>query len=302
MPNYAGYVNTAAASLYPNNTAVFELTRAQGGVTGYVHPFDVVPDFDRGDRSTHGIPVDAALGRIDYLEVVGFSDHLATAAIWYRLLNTGIRLAAGAGTDAMANFASLRGHVGMSRVFVKSGRLDYRAWLAALKAGKTFATNGPLLRFTVDGKEPGDEIRLPAGRHRLSARVTLRSIVPIDSLEIVSNGTVAGSIPLTGNRTTADATVSVDVERSGWLTLRAFSRASRHPILDIYPFATTSPIYLTVGGAPVRSPADARYFVQWIDQLAGQARAHPGWNSDRERDRVLADIAKARAFFAEQAQ
>jgi TolB protein len=94
LPNYAGYVNTAAASLFPHNGAVFELSRAQGGVTGYVHPFDTAPDVA---TTTNALPVDAALGRIDYLEVCGFSDHLATSEIWYRLLNTGIRLAAGAG-------------------------------------------------------------------------------------------------------------------------------------------------------------------------------------------------------------
>jgi len=302
MPNYAGYVNTAAASLFPNNSAIFDLARAQGGLSGYVHPFDAVPDFDKGDRTRHAFPVDAALGKLDYLEVVGFSDHLATAGIWYKLLNTGVRLAAGAGTDAMANYASLRGHVGMGRVFVRSGRLEYNAWLAALKAGKTFASNGPLLRFSLNGREPGDEISLPAGSHRLTARVSLRSIVPIDSLEIVHNGAVVHSVPLAGDRTSADATVSLEVAASGWLTLRAFSRQARHPVLDVYPFATTSPVYLTVAAKPMRSPADARYFLQWLDQLVPQVSAHPGWNNDRERDRVLADIAKARAFFEERSR
>jgi hypothetical protein len=302
VPNYAGYLNTAAASLFPTNSAVFDLTRGQGGVTGYVHPFESVPDFVRGDRTNHALPVDAALGRLDYLEVVGFSDHRATAAIWYRLLNTGVRLAAGAGTDAMANFASLRGPVGMSRVFVRSGRLDYRAWLAALKAGRTFASNGPLLRFSLEGREPGDEIVLPAGRHRLRARVALRSIVPVDSLEIVRNGVVVHSFPLSGSRTSAEAVVNLEAESSGWYTARAFSPRSRHPVLDVYPFATTSPIYITVGGAPIRSAADADYFVRWLDQLGPPAAAHPGWNSAAERDRALGDIAKARAFFRERSQ
>ena len=118
----------------------------------------------RPDPITNALPVDVALGKVDYVEIVGFSDHRTTAEVWYRLLNTGFRIPAGAGTDAMANFASLRGPVGMNRVFVRSGpKLDYRAWLAALKAGRTFASNGPLLSFTLDGHEVGDEIR-PAGR------------------------------------------------------------------------------------------------------------------------------------------
>ncbi|MFN0182144.1 MAG: CehA/McbA family metallohydrolase [Gemmatimonadales bacterium] len=296
LPNYAGYVNTGAASLYPHNTKIFELTRAQGGLTGYVHPFEAVPDFAKGEILNHAFPVDAALGRLDYIEVVGFSDHLATAAIWYKLLNTGLRLPTGAGTDAMANYASLRGHVGMGRVFVKSGRLDYRTWLAALKAGRTFATNGPLLTFSIDGAEPGDEIARP-GRATLIARLSLRSIVPVDSLEIVANGRVIHSVPLTGDRRRADATVPIEATASGWYTLRAFSRQSRHPVLDIYPFATTSPIYLTIAGAPIRSAEDARFFIAWLDGMERGAVAHPGWNSAAEKDRVLGDIRQAREFF-----
>ena len=35
------------------------------------------------------------------------------------LLNCGLRIPAGAGTDAMANYASLRGPVGLNRVYVE---------------------------------------------------------------------------------------------------------------------------------------------------------------------------------------
>ncbi len=298
LPNYAGYGNTAAASLFPNNTALFDLTHEQGGITGYVHPFESVPDFAAGDKTTHALPVDAALGKVDYLEICGFSDHLSTSAVWYRLLNTGVKLAAGAGTDAMANFASLRGHVGLCRVFAETGRLDYRRFLGAVKAGRTFATNGPLLGFTLGGHGIGSTIELPAGGGKLVARVWLRSYVPVDSLQVVGSGEVIESIPLEGDRTRADRTVTLAAKATGWYLVRAFSRHSRHPVLDLYPFGTTSPIYVTVGGQPIRSPKDAQYFVAWLDQLAGPAAAHRGWNDDIERSTVQQDIARARDFFS----
>ena len=117
---------------------MIDQAHAQGGLSGYVHPFDPpAPDPTSPDPLTYSLPVDVALGKVDYLEVMGFSDHLATAGVWYRLLNAGFRIPAGAGTDAMTNFASLRGPVGMNRVFVRSGpALQYRSWLAALKAGR----------------------------------------------------------------------------------------------------------------------------------------------------------------------
>jgi Tol biopolymer transport system component len=299
LPNYAGYFHTAAASLFPDNSTIIDLAHAQKGISGYVHPFDPPPPDPNGpDPLTYALPVDVALVKADYLELVGFSDHRITADVWYRLLNTGFHVPAGAGTDAMANFASLRGPVGMNRVFVRSGpRLDYREWLAALKAGRTFASNGPLLTFTLEGREVGDEIELPAGPRRLSAKVSLRSLVPVEKLEIVSNGAVVATIPTTAGGTRADATIPVSVAGSGWYTLRAWSAGSAEPVLDIYPFATTSPIYVTVNHQPVRNADDARYFVRWIERLEAAAGAHAGWNDSTEKADVMGRLSAAKAIF-----
>ncbi len=310
IPGYAGYVNTAAASLYPTNAEVADLARAQGAVAGYVHPLDWDPVGDRSGEGSliAGLPVDAALGKVDYYEAVGFSDHQATSRFWYRLLDCGFRIPAGAGTDAMTNYASLRGPVGLNRVYVRTdGLIDHGRFLAGLRAGRTFATNGPLLELAVRPRgmqawsEPGDTVTLGPGRHDLEARVWLRSIVPLDRLEVVGNGAVVASVPLTGDRTSAEATVRLPVAGSGWLVLRAYAERARHPILDVYPFATTSPVYVTVEGAPVRSAEDARYFLDWIDRLRAFVERHPGFNTESERQAVLARLAAARVVYGSQA-
>jgi TolB protein len=300
LPAYAAYANTAAASLFPTNATVMDLARAQGGVTGYVHPFDSYPDPEDSTKTlTNELPVDVALGKVDYYEALGFvDDYVATARVWYQLLNCGFRLPAGAGTDAMADFASLRGPVGMNRVFVKSGApLQHRRWLAALKDGGSFATNGPLLGFTMDGKALGDELSLPAGKHELVAAVTLRSNVPIDHLEIVRNGEVIKDIPLSGDRSAVSTAIRIPVRESGWYLLRARGNQSAYPILDVYPYATTSPIYVTLGGKPIRSRLDAEYFIAWIDRLQAGVLAHRDWNSAAERSVVLDQISRARGEF-----
>ena len=66
-------------------------------------------------------------------------------------------------------------------------------------------------------------------------------------------------------------------------------------MLDFYPFGTTSPVYVTAGGAPVRSASDARYFATWIDRVRAAAEAHPGWNTPAEKQDVLALLAQAHA-------
>jgi hypothetical protein len=300
LPGYSAYANTAAASLYPTNAAIMDLAHAQGGVTGYVHPFDSYPEPNDSTKPiSDELPVDVALGKVDYYEALGFvDDYQATARVWYQLLNCGFRLPAGAGTDAMANFASLRGPVGMNRVFVQSGTpFTQRRWLAALKAGKSFATNGPLLNFTLDGKGVGSELSVGARRRSLTARVTLTSIVPVDHLEIIRNGEVLVEIPLSGDRTREVTSAQVPVRGSGWYLLRARGEGPAYPILDVYPYATTSPIYVTVDRQPISSPRDATYFVAWIDRLASAASANRNWNTEDEKKEVLEQIREARAQF-----
>jgi TolB protein len=300
LPGYAGYAGTAAGSLVPTNADVLDLAHAQGAIGGYVHPYDNDPDpFDSTARITHEFPVDVALGKVDYFEALGFEDdYLGTAHVWYRILNCGFRVPTGAGTDFMANYASVRGPIGLNRVFVETrGPLTHERFLAGLKAGRTFATNGPLLGFTLDGHGIGDEIQLPAGEHRLTARVTLRSYVPVDRLEIIGNGKVVATIPLNAGRDSASTSVIIPVDRSGWYLLRALGDQAEEPVLDVFPYATTSPIYVTIGGQPVRSADDAAYFLAWIDRMTAAVQAHDEWNDEREHQAVLDQLGRAREEF-----
>ena len=62
----------------------------------------------------------------------------------------------------MANYASLRGPVGMNRVFLDTGGERGAAALkAALKQGRGFVSNGPLLGLELDGTHPGGTLRCP---------------------------------------------------------------------------------------------------------------------------------------------
>jgi TolB protein len=304
VPGYAGYTYTASASLYPDNGAVADLAHAQNALVGYVHPFDVAPDPDRDKTITDGLPVDVALGKVDYYEVVGFSNHRESASIWYRLLNCGFRLPAAGGTDAMTNYASLRGPAGLARVYVLpdpaagTGPLAReRAWLTGLKAGRSMATNGPLLGFTVENKPPGGEIDLPKGEHELHYRGWMRSLTGIDHLEVVLNGKVVKSIALAGDRVTADIDDIIKVKESGWLALRAWNDHATPDVFDLYPYATTNPVFVTVDGRPVRSNADAAFFLKWIDKVKASAAANRDYNTQTERDAVLRHIDDARRVF-----
>jgi TolB protein len=295
LPDYAAYPGTALASLSPTNAEVFDVAHAQGAITGYVHPFDVAPEFaEITGGIPYELPVDVAIGKVDFLEVMGYSDHLITSGIWYKLLNCGFRIPAAGGTDAFANFAQLRGPPGLIRTYANAGRtLDHRRWLDALKTGRTFVTNAPLLTFTLNDREAGSELRFPfSGRHRVRARVTLRSPVPVERLEIVGNGVVVARLD-----GASDTTLTLLVSRTSWFVARAYSARPRLPVLDLYPFASTSPIYVRVGNEAPRCREDAEFFLRWINLLSQRVRADTNWNTPGERERALSTISRAHEEF-----
>ena len=122
-------------------------------------------------------------------------------------------------------------------------------------------------------------------------------IVAVDHFEVVGNGEVVASLPLEAGGTAGLARQEIEVDRSGWYLLRAWNSRAAHPVLDSLPFATTSPIYVTLGDEPVRSAGDADYFVAWIDRLVQAADTHAGYNTAQEKAAVLERLGAARAVF-----
>ena len=289
-PDFSAYRHTALDSPYPHNGVIADLAHAQHGLVGYVHPFDTFPDPAKDPVLSNALPADAINGKIDYLEVVGFSDHKATAAVWYRLLNLGLHLAAGAGTDAMANYASLRGPVGMNRVFLDTGgRRDNESLAAALKGGHGFVSNGPLLGLLVGGKKPGETTQ-PGRSH--AYRIALRSPVAMDHLELVNNGKVAKTFDLSGDRRSLDSEGTIELE-DGWVLLRAWNDGADPQVMDLYPYATTNPVWL--GEAKAASAAqDARYFAGWLERVMEAAAARDDYNDAEERRATLDYLRQAR--------
>jgi len=220
----------------------------------------------------------------------------------------GFRIPAGAGTDAMANFASLRGPVGMDRVYarVPSGPVKIESFLDALKSGKTVATNGPLLDFSLGGEQIGGEVKL-SGAKNVSFSASLRSIVALDHWELVCYGAKQAQgdsgpyfvqeLKMNASRDGGDAHGEVAIEKSGWCLVRASSDKSKYPILDNYVYGTTSPIYVTVDGKKPSSHEDAEYFVKWMDRTTAMASKYGYWNSDAEKNVALRRLKAARAIY-----
>jgi TolB protein len=278
IPDYVGYQNTIVDSLYPPNTEPFRIVREEGGFAGYAH------------GAGPGFAADLALENVDFVE----ANAMESMEPLYRAWNCGYRVVASAGEDAFPNF--YRSYIiGSNRVYVRTGpKLDYRKWMADFRAGRSFVTSGPLVFFSIDGKQPGDEIRVTGGGHQFSADIEVESITPIERVDVLYNNRVVAQETPSDRPLKLRLKKTLTADRSGWFAVRVRAAYARHPLRRPYPFAATMPIWVTVDGRPPRSRQDADYFLAGIDKTLRQALALPAWNNESEKDAVRKLYAEAR--------
>jgi Tol biopolymer transport system component len=299
IPDYSAYPQTAVESYFPHNGYIADRAHAQQGIVGYVHPFERVSIYPRQSETLyHALPVDAAIGKVDYYELMGFADHKASADVWYQLLNCGIRLPLGAGTDAMTNYASLRGPVGQNRLYVRRrGATDINAFLKDLTDGRGFVTNGPLMGFTIAGLGPGDSLVISSRKQRFAYTGFLRSQVPIDHVEVVYNGTVVATHNPTGDKTSVDISGSLNLPEDGWLLLRVWNDLGHPDLFDLYPYASTNPVFVKSNKPNGNTQLAGKYFLEWVSRIESRVGAIP-FRTEEEKSMVVRDVAKAKAFYS----
>ena len=298
-PFVTGYEGTGIESLYPSNTDIFRYAKQQGGIGAYVHPYYADGDpLETTLGTAKGFPVDVALESLSYHELWSQSAGDAPLLVWYHTLNNGFRVPVTGGEDSISSLHRVE-LVGVSRGYFQIGDqpFTWQSWMKALLAARGFVTNGPLLEFNANGAGMGEEVTVPAGGGRVTFSGTLNSIVPVQRFELVANGQVVHTIPLTGDKRRASFELPLEVKTSGWYSLRAIGAPLTFPTENTKPLAVTNPIYVIAGGQPIRSQASAGYFVKWIDKLTAMASADKGWRSDKEKAHVLGQFKEARDIY-----
>ena len=292
------FVGGAGGTAYgqPSLESIYlEGARAQGGLAGFMHPYQSAPRTPQQAAATL-IAVDLALGLGDYYDIGAlWSDEAASADFYYRLLNAGFRVPATGGTD---NFSDvfLDPPPGSDRTFAHvTGSLTHASWLDAIKRGRTFFSTGPLLFLTVEGREPGDEIALAAtAPTQMRVKADVASIAPVETLEVLVNGEVVQTVRATDPLKVAfDG--QIDVPLGGWVAARARGPASRY-LGDDYAFAQTSPVYVVRGGKRFVKMSDVQFLSETCDAIWARVEK-ARWRSDAERAAFRAAIDKAKAYY-----
>ena len=296
LPFTAGNPNTAYAQ--PElDIPYLDGARQQGGIAGYVHPYNNPVRQPAGGAGIL-IPVDIALGKGDFYDIGALvSDEVGSAEMYYRFLNCGFRIAATSGTD---NFSDVWRDPppGADRAYVQvRGPLSLESWIDGIKAQRTFGTTGPLLFLEVEGTGPGEEIALTgADRRELTVTVEAVSIAPLDKLEVIVNGRVAATAtPADPHKVSFNGSVAVPL--GGWIAARVVGPPSRY-ISDSYAFAQTSPVYVVRDGTRFTSAEDATFLRDVVDAIWARVDSQQTrWRTTADREKFKAAIDQARAVY-----
>jgi TolB protein len=292
-PFTASYEATALASIYPSNTDIFRKAKAQGAVTGYVHPFGDTDPLGSTIQGAKGVPVDAALGTLDALEWSGAVR--AEMGVWQKLLNNDIALVPTGGEDSINDLHRFR-TIGGIRTYVHLDRpFTVEAWVDGVRKGHTYFSTGPLIEFRVNGAIPGGVLHLPAGGGPVVLEGTVVSLSPLSKVAINHNG-VLSEIRVDGNRTSARFRQEIRLTESAWFSLLA--EGPHAPFLDSTSLlAGTNAIRVYVGDQKLRDRPSAEYFIRWIDVLRKETDEWLWWRSPQEKEHVLSQYEEARRVY-----
>ena len=301
---------------------VLQWAKAQGAVTGFSHSgWGLKVDGD--ELPNYNMPPFDSIGANEYIvdvvhDAVDFISTVDTPAvwelnIWYHTLNCGFRTRISGETD----FPCIYGErVGLGRIYVKMppGALDFDTWVAGLRDGRSYVGDGKshLLDFTVGGVPVGEkaptghisQLDLEApGTVTVTARVAARIAEtpnpaiqnrPLDQqpywdierarleesqkvpIELIVNGEAIETQEIVANGDIVPVQFEAAIEKSSWVALR------------IFPSSHTNPVFVIVGGQPIRA---SRRSAQWCLDAVEVC-----WNEKVDRIREVERDAARKAY------
>ena len=283
---------------------ILRWAKSQGAIVGFAHsgwglqvmshdlPSYEMPGFDGIGANEYIVDVTEP-GVVDFISSVD-TPYVWELNIWYHTLNVGFRTRIAGETDFPCIYD---GRVGIGRTYAKiAGPLTYDGWLDSLQAGRSYVSDGKshLMDFSVNGTAVGangSEIKLAAAntvKVSLNAAAYLPEIpnneirnLPYDEkpywdverarigdtrevpVETVVNGKSVARKNLLADGKIRKLDFDIPIAQSSWVAAR------------ILPAAHTNPIFIVVGGKPIRaSRRSAEWCLNAVNQCWTQKAPH----------------------------
>ena len=295
---------------------IFRWAKSQGAVVGFAHsgwglevmsddlPNYEMPGFDGIGANEYIVDVTEP-GLVDFISSVD-TPYVWELSIWYHTLNVGFRTRIAGETDFPCIYDQ---RVGIGRTYTKLESLSYSNWLQALKAGRSYVSDGKshLMDFRLNGAPVGtgaSEVQLgaPGSVHAQVKVAAYLDPLPDPSIrgkrynekpywdverarigdtrevpvELIVNGEAVARKNVPADGQVRDVAFDWAIEKSSWVAVR------------ILPSAHTNPIFVLVGGEPVRA---SRRSAEWCLAAVNQC-----WTQKAPRISV-ADLGAARQAY-----
>jgi hypothetical protein len=205
----------------------------------------------------------------------------ATIEDWFHFLNRGYPIRVVGSSDAHSQDG---GEPGYSRTYVlyggaKGPRLDIPAVMRAIKEGRSFVSNGPIVTARFNGKSTyGDTLTSKDGRVSVELEVKGAPWIDVAEISLVVNGERQAPIPVGGRDGPGAGTLKyqgrteLKLERDAWIAVEVRGRRTLFPTVQqrssngrieeaAVPYALTNPVFVDIGG-------DGKITPVWPEKIA----------------------------------
>jgi hypothetical protein len=257
------------ASRAKNPAILIEVNHPRAGDLGYFNNFNL----DQASAAT----AQAALNTdFDVLEVMNgpyfYSSNETAIQDWYHLLNRGYLYPIIGSSDS---HGIDRSEPGYSRTYVlypqdAAAPLNIETLIRSIRQGRSFATNGPIIDFRVNGESgPGDVCPAPGGRVDIHIGVRSAPWIAVDEVRLVLNGERRIIFPVSAPRSEVkkfEQQIGLTLGSDTFLCVEALGKETLYPVLQsparngsikggTLPFAITNPVFVDVDGNRKFDPA-----------------------------------------------
>jgi hypothetical protein len=322
------YPGTTRIEEWPSwDLPVLQWGKSQGAVVGFSHsgwglkvsgdtlPTYEMPPFDGIGANEY--VVDVVHGACDFISTVD-TPAVWELNVWYHTLNCGYTCRISGETD----FPCIYGErVGLGRVYVKSndgGPVDYDSWVEGVRDGRSYVSDGlsHLFDFKVNDLgvgEPGDGKRpsvvAVASASPLSIRAKAAALLadnprddirgrPLDQkpywhverarigdsakvpVELIVNGRAVERKEITADGSMQEVAFTYQPKISSWVALR------------IFPSSHTNPVFVEVGGKPIRASRKSAEWCRTAVDVCWEKKMPNTRPADRDAAQKAYDVAR----------
>jgi hypothetical protein len=269
--------------------AILQVNHPRSGTIGYFNNFSLDPE----SAATAHKDLDLDF---DVLEALNgpyvYSSNEQAIADWLNLMNRGYYFPIVASSDS---HSIDRGQPGYSRTYVyydggEGNNLDARSVIQAMKNGHSFATNGPILDFRINGTHiPGDRFTDKDGEVDIWIRVESAPWISVAEVRLIINGKRKIIFPIEESSQSVvkfSGRISLPIEKDCYIAAEVMGNKSLFPVHQAraryglrknatLPYAVTNPVFIDVDGNGKFDPPLPKS-IEMIEASKTEMRDEPG--------------------------